>query len=60
MITSMAATATIAAAAIAVRGRGFSRAKGGESSGGGCEDISELTSRVSGGETVDKRTEQVF
>lgn len=60
MIARMAATATIAAAAIAVRGTGFGRAKRGESSRGICEDISELTSAVSGGEMGDKGTEQIF
>lgn len=60
MIARIAATATIAAAVIAVRGTGFARTKRGVSSGGGYEDSSELRSAVSGGETADRRTEQVF
>lgn len=55
----MAATAAIAAAAIAVRVRGFGEAKGGESSGGGCENISEL-SGVYRGEKVDKSVFRAF
>lgn len=54
VIAKMAAMAATAAAAIAVRGAGFGRVKGGELSGRPCEDIFELTSRVPGGEVVDK------
>lgn len=56
----MAATAAIAAATIAVQVTGFGGAKRGESSGGGCENISELLSVVYRGETVDKRVFRAF
>jgi len=46
--------AAIRAAAIVVSGRRFDKAKGGESSGGACEEVSELTSGVSGGEMADE------
>lgn len=60
MMARMGAIATITAAAIAVREIGCCRAKSGESGGGGCEDISELTSAAPGGETADKEVEQVL
>jgi len=54
MIARMAAAAAIPAEVIAVRGKGFGRAREGESSDGACEEISELVLGVSGGETADK------
>ena len=56
----MAATAAIAAATIAVQVTGFGGAKGGESSGGGCENIFELLSGVYRGEAVDKSVFRAF
>ena len=56
IVARMAATA----AAITVRGRGFNRAKRGESSGGACKQVSEPISGVSGGETADESAGWVF
>jgi len=60
IIARMAATAAVPTAAITVRGRGFNRAKRGESSGGACEEVFEPISGVSGGETADKSDAGVF
>ena len=59
IMARMTARAAIPAAAIAVRRKGFSRAKRGEPSGGFCE-VSVPISGVSGGETVDKSGGWVF
>lgn len=48
MIAKMATTTAILAAAITVGGTEFSRAKGAKTSGGACEEISELVSGVEG------------
>jgi len=60
VIARMAAAVAIPATTIAVRGIGFGRAGGGESSGGACEEISELVSGVSKGETADVSAAWVF
>ena len=60
VIARMAAAAAIPAAARAIRGIGFGRAKGEELSGGGCGEISGLVSGVSGGETADESFGPVF
>lgn len=57
LIVKVAAAASIA---IQVQEAGFGGAKGGGSSGGGCVEISELVSGLSGGETADESAGWVF